>query len=120
MNDMTLLLDVVLLASGVYCLYTFLRLAVTKRLFKNGLLVPKEKKISDCRDEQAYIRYMMPPLAVMSIVTMVYGVCMLLNDQSSTPFLPHLWPLAALAVVLASLIWYAVRNSRANRDYFGM
>ena len=51
MNDMTLFLDLILMASGAYCMYTFLRLAVTKRLFKNGLLVPKEKKISDCADE---------------------------------------------------------------------
>ena len=120
MNDMTLFMDLVLLASGAYCLYTWVRLAVTKRLFKNGLLVPKDKKISDCADEEAYIRYMMPPLAVMAIVTMGYGVCMLLNDRAETPFLPYPWPLAALAVVLASLVWYAVRNSRANRDFFGM
>ena len=30
MNDMTLFLDLILLASGVYCMYTWLRLAVTK------------------------------------------------------------------------------------------
>ena len=101
-------------------MYTFLRLAVTKRLFKNGLLVPKEKKISDCADEQMYIGYMMPPLAVMAVMTMGYGVCMLLNDLRETPFLPYPWPLVILGAVLASLIWYAVRNSRANREYFGM
>ena len=55
MNDMTLFLDLILIASGAYCMYTFLRLAVTKRLFKNGLLVPKEKKISDCADEAAAV-----------------------------------------------------------------
>ena len=120
MNDMTLFLDLILLASGAYCMYTWLRLMVTKHLFKNGLLVPKEKKISDCADEEAYIRYMTPPLAVMAIMTMGYGVCMLLNDQLETPFLPYPWPLVVLAAVLASLVWYAVRNSRANREYFGM
>lgn len=93
MNDMTLFLDLILIASGAYCMYTFLRLAVTKRLFKNGLLVPKEKKISDCADEQMYIGYMMPPLAVMAVMTMGYGVCMLLNDLRETPFLPYPWPL---------------------------
>lgn len=49
MNDMTLFLDLILIASGAYCMYTFLRLAVTKRLFKNGLLVPKEKKSPTAR-----------------------------------------------------------------------
>ena len=102
MNDMTLFLDLILIASGAYCMYTFLRLAVTKRLFKNGLLVPKEKKISDCADEQMYIGYMMPPLAVMAVMTMGYGVCMLLNDLRETPFLPYPWPLVILGAVLAS------------------
>ncbi|MFR4068352.1 MAG: hypothetical protein ACLT1T_05395 [Oscillospiraceae bacterium] len=102
MNDMTLFLDLILLASGVYCMYTWLRLAVTKHLFKNGLLVPKEKKISDCADEAEYIRYMTPPLAVMAILTLIYGVIMLLNDQLSEPFLPYPWSLVPLVVVLAS------------------
>ena len=108
MNDMTLFLDLILMASGAYCMYTFLRLAVTKRLFKNGLLVPKEKKISDCADEQMYIGYMMPPLAVMAVMTMGYGVCMLLNDLRETPFLPYPWPLVILAAVLGSVAAYAV------------
>lgn len=108
MNDMTLFLDLILLASGVYCMYTWLRLAVTKHLF------------NDCADEAEYIRYMTPPLAVMAILTLAYGVIMLLNDQLSEPFLPYPWSLVPLVVVLASLVWYAVRNGRANRDYFGM
>lgn len=120
MTDMTLLLDLILVASGVYCLYTWLRLAITGRLFQNGLLVPKDKKVTDCADEQAYIRYMMPPLSVMAVVATLYGVCMTINDQLETPFLPYPWPLVMLGVVLAALIWYAVRNSRANRDYFGL
>lgn len=56
----------------------------------------------------------------MAVMTMGYGVCMLLNDLRETPFLPYPWPLLILGAVLASLIWYAVRNSRANREYFGM
>ena len=69
--------------------------------------------VSDCPD-------LLPPLAVMAILTLAYGVIMLLNDQLSEPFLPYPWSLVPLVVVLASLVWYAVRNGRANRDYFGM
>ena len=65
-----------------------------------------KRQISDCADEQMYIGYMMPPLAVMAVMTMGYGVCMLLNDLRETPFLPYPWPLVILAAVLGSLVWY--------------
>ena len=120
MNDMTLFLDLLLLASGGYCMYTWLRLMVTGHLFQNGLLVPKDKKVSDCADEAEYIRAIRPSLGVVSIVTFLYGIVMVLNDRLDTPFIPYPWPFALLVVVLAALVWYGVCNSRANRDYFGL
>lgn len=119
-NDMNLLLSLILLGSGIYCLYTWLRLLVTKRLFRNGLLVPKEKKISDCADEEEYIRYIMPPLTVMALMTTAYGVVVMLNDGFSLNLLPYPWGLVPLVLTLGAMAWYAVRNARANRDYFGM
>ena len=107
-------------SSCSFCASCFHSRTLRTAVIKNGLLVLKEKKISDCADEQMYIGYMMPPLAVMAVMTMGYGVCMLLNDLRETPFLPYPWPLVILAAVLASLVWYAIRNSRANREYFGM
>ena len=44
MNDMTLFLDLILLASGVYCMYTWLRLAVTKHLFKTACSCRRRKR----------------------------------------------------------------------------
>lgn len=119
-NEMNLLLALILLGSGVYCLYTWLRLLVTKRLFRNGLLVPKEKKISDCADEEEYIRYIMPPLTVLVLMTTAYGVLITLNDVFELELLPYPWGLAPLVLTLGAIVWYMVRNARANREYFGM
>ena len=93
---------------------------ITGHLFQNGLLVPKDKKVSDCADEAEYIRAIRPSLGVVSIVTFLYGIVMVLNDRLDTPFIPYPWPFALLAVVLAALVWYGICNSRANRDYFGL
>lgn len=120
MNDMNLLLDLFSVGCGGYCLYTFFRLLVTRRLFPNGLLVPKEKKVSDCSDEQAFIARMLPPLAALAATATLYGALMLLNDLLAEPVLPQAGMLGLLALVLASIVWYAVRNSGANRTYFGM
>ena len=120
-SSMFLMLDLVSLGCGLYCLYTWIRLIVEKRLFKNGLLIPKDKTAEDCLDEAGFIAYMKPRLAVLSIVTMLYGVLQLLNDSVLQTPLLNLWQtLALLGVVLAVLVWYAIASSKANREYFGM
>jgi len=120
MDSPMLLLDAIALGCGGYCMYTWLRLLIEKRLFKNGLLVPKEKKVSDCSDEKAYIAYIMPPLALLAVVTTIYAVLITLNDNLKTPIYSGYWSFVVLAAALAPIVWYAVRNSRANRMYFGM
>ena len=120
MDSTFTLLDLIALGCGIYCLYTWIKLAVGKKLFQNGLLVPKEKTVKDCLDEKAYIAYITPPLATTAIVTTIYGAFCLLNDTSETPILPLPWSLIPLVAVLGCLVWYAIRNSKANREYFGM
>ena len=120
MESFNLMIDLIGLGCGLYCMYTWLRLMLGGRLFKNSLLVPKEKSVEDCLDEAGYVAYMKPRLAVLAIVTLIYGVCLTLNDTVAEPFLPYPWYLVPLVVVLGVLIWYAVCNSRANRDFFGM
>lgn len=120
LNEMMLFFDVIVLGMSLYFLYTLVRVAVTGRLFQNGILVPKNKKLSDCTDEKAYIRYMMPPLAVTSVVATIYGVVMTLDDQLGLELLPYPWGLAPLVATLAALVWLCVRSSRANREYFGL
>ncbi len=118
MQQMNLLMDFVALGCGLYCLYTCVRLLITRRLFANGLLIPKEKSAADCRDAAAYIRTLLPPLAALALVTTAYGVLLALSDLSETALLPGLWGLAPLAGVLGALVWYSVVNKRAIENYF--
>lgn len=120
MGNSMVLLNAISVGCGFYCLYTWLRLLFTKKLFKNGILVPKDKTVDDCLDEQEYIRYIMPSLSVLGIVTTIYGVFFWINDSLETPILPYPWGFIPLVVVLGVLIWYAVVNSRANKEFFNM
>jgi hypothetical protein len=119
-NSAATLFDLCALGCGAYCMYTWLRLLIEKHLFKNGLLVPKEKKVSDCSDEAAYIAYIRLPLALLAIVTTAYSILMTLNDNLEKPLYSGYWTFLALAVALAPIVWYAVRNSKANKMFFGM
>ena len=119
-SSMNFILDLIALGCGIYCLYTWIKLLAEKKLFKNGLLVPKEKKISDCSDEEEYIGYIRPKLGVLAVVTTLYGILSAVNDNMNQELVPYPWNFIPLAVVMAAIVWYAVCNSRANKKYFGM
>ena len=88
--------------------------------FYNSLLVPNDKQPSDCLDESGYIAYLTPRLLVVAFFTTASGVVYLLDDLLPQPLLPYPWSLIPAGVVLAVLVWYALVNRRANRDYFGV
>lgn len=119
-SSMNLLLDAVAIGCGIYCLYTWLKLVFTNRLFMNGILVPKGKTEKDCLDEEGYIDYIKPRLGVLAVFTTLYGLFFLLNDNLPQELIPYPWNLAPLVVVLGVLIWYAACNRKANIEYFGL
>ena len=117
MEGMNLALDVFALGCGAYILYTWLRLAVTRTLFQNAILVPKEKRVQDCLDEEGYIAAIRLPLAVSAVVSTLYGVFMVVNEHV-VRLVPSGWSFAALVLVLGSLIWLAAAIRRAVQEYF--
>ena len=58
--DFNFTLNIFTLGCGAYCLYTFLKLLTGRKLFKNALLIPKEREVEDCTDEEGYISYLLP------------------------------------------------------------
>ncbi len=118
MDDMNLILDLIALGCGLYCLYTWVRLMIGKRLFPNSILVPKEKKPSDCIDEEGYIAAIRLPMAVVAIVTTLYGAFMFVNEHLLAQPVPMPWSMLTLAPVLASLVWLTIRLRRAVQDFF--
>lgn len=117
--DFDLIMNLFALGCGGYCAYTWVKLVIEKRLFKNSLLVPNDKKPEDCSDEAAYIRCILPSLGVLAVVTMIYGVFFTLGDLTGRQLLAYPWNLLPVVLVLAALVWYAVVNGKANRAYFG-
>ena len=112
--DFNFTLNIFTLGCGAYCLYTFLKLLTGRKLFKNALLIPKEREVEDCTDEEGYISYLLPRLGVLTFSVLIYGIVSLINDM-----LPYPWPFVPLLVLLGVLVWYSVGSVRANRDYFG-
>lgn len=81
MDAMDLYFNLVGLAAGIYCLYTWFKLKKAGRLFANQLLVPKDAKPEDCVDEEAYIRMMSPCLLLDGLVWALSGAVGMANNQ---------------------------------------
>ena len=64
MENYTMLFNGITLGVGVFCLYTWYKLKKAGKLFESQFLIPKDNKVSDCVDEEGYIRYISPVLLV--------------------------------------------------------
>lgn len=81
MNAMDLYFNIVGLAGGIYCLYTWFKLKKAGKLFASQLLVPKDAKPEDCLDEEGYIRLMSPCLLLVGLVWGLSGGAGFANSQ---------------------------------------
>ena len=117
-NSMNDLMNLVSVVCGGYCLYTWFRLVREKKLFMNGLLLPKDKNPSDCLDEEEYVRYMRPRVGLLGLVIFLFGVFSAINTRFDPPILEFPLTFIPWGVEAAVLIWYAVCSSKALRDYF--
>ncbi len=112
----TIFFDAITLACGVYLLYVWYRLRSTGKLFSNGLLIPKGKKMEECMDAAAYIAYLLPKLLIIgSIVT----ICSLLGVANYYLELYGFWTSEILiGISLAAVVWYAICNGKAMRRFW--
>ena len=117
-NSMNDLMNLISVLCGGYCLYTWFRLVREKKLFENGILLPKDRKPEDCVDEDACIRIIRPKLGILGLVVFLFGVFSAINDRCDPPLLEFPLIFIPWGVEAAVLIWYAVSSSRAMKDYF--
>lgn len=115
-NSMFAFFDMISLGAGVYVLYVWYRLQAVGRLFENSLLIPKDSRIKDCVDPDGYIRYLKPRLLVLGVFLLLFGIVSMVNR--SLQFYGDSVELALIFVSLAVIIWYAVCNRKAVKEYW--
>lgn len=74
MSAIDLYFNLVGLAAGGYCLYTWFRLKKEGKLFASQLLVPGDAKPEDCVDEEGYLRTIRPCLLFAGLVWLLSGI----------------------------------------------
>ena len=81
MDSLNTFVNLVAVGFGVYALYVVVKLGKNNTLFPNALLVPKDRQVSDCLDEETYVTYMKPRTVILGIVLVLEGLFGALNDN---------------------------------------
>lgn len=120
MNAIDLYFNIVGLAAGIYCLYTWFKLKKAGKLFANQLLVPKDAKPEDCLDEEGYIRLMSPCLLLVGLVWGLSGGVGMANGQWHflTERGSFYFALGSSIVCVAAFVVYLIVWLRARKLYW--
>ena len=113
-----MLLLVMLLGSGIYGLYSAIRLRRTFLLFPNKFLYPGDCPPENCIDEGGFIDFIVPRLTILSIALLlmgvVYGVWFL--------FFQHIqhWVIDVASMVLpvSAFVWYVIVQRKAAKLFW--
>lgn len=120
-NDMggmlTIILLIMLIGSGVYALYTYIRLHRTCMLFPNKFLYPGGCTADKCVDEDGFIEYIEPRLLLLGIAMIlcgiVYGAYSMVWKKS------FLWADILTVMIPAGVfVWYMVVQRKAAKNFW--
>ena len=114
MNSMGSFFGIVGIGAGIYCISGYL-LMVRRRQIPKGIMLPKDEDPKRCKDVEAYIKMTSAQLLLVGILLAVYGVLELINTYVASIAIPVF---VAIVLVMAALIWFAVRTKKANTTYF--
>lgn len=110
------LIDGIVLACGVYMLYSAYLMKVKGEL-KVGWLVSKNINLQRSKDVPGYINYMYPRIIVFAICTIIYGVI----GVYSTYYSPlGMIQVASFVLFFVAVVFFAVISTKASKKFLSM
>ncbi|MCL2864242.1 MAG: hypothetical protein FWE25_01740 [Lachnospiraceae bacterium] len=112
------LLSVVILGSGIYCLYAWYNTRQTGTI-NETLLLGKAFEVKKCKDTFVFIRKSQPAVLILGITAVVYGGL----DVLGTFVLPEdallgLIRIIGMFIFLVVLVGFMVYTSKLRKDFF--
>ena len=105
---------IVVMACGVYALYSFIYMK-TQNAIKGAILLGKDVDTKYCKDIPGYIRKVSVPMLVLGVVGTVYGAIDILHCYA------YSMPVAdtvGMVLFLIVLVVFAVYTTRVKKQYF--
>lgn len=114
---LSMLLLVMMLGCGVYCIYTYIRLRKECYLFPNKFLYPGNCKPEECADVEGFIDFILPKILFFGILLTLCGAAYGLLDM--------VWKINHIAVNIGSMlvplalfVWYILVQRKAANLYW--
>ena len=108
------IMDMIVLACGVYALYAAYVLKTKGKVIKT-FLVFKDTDIRSCKDLAAYAAEMSPKLYVLAGAMIADGVVAMIDTYLVS--VPGLY-IAMLVIFIGVLVWYGLQARNAMKKYF--
>ena len=115
MTSINGIMDLIVLAAGLYILYGYYLLAAKKE-FKDGLLVSERFPAKTCKDKEGYAAYIGLPTLLLGLGGVLSGAIGLYQDYVG-PVNRWLY-LTGYVVFAAVLVWFIVRTKKAQGRFW--
>lgn len=112
--NMSMFLDMIIIAFGVYMVYAAVVLKTRNEITAN-IMLPKDVKPEHIQDMEGFVAFTYPKTLGIGILTIVMGLAMLINDMINLTFLiNYIVPFVFTAVV----IYYGVMIKKAQAQFY--
>ena len=112
MSDMSVFLDMIIIGGGVYMLYG--ALALRKGEIVANILLPRNVSADRLKDKEGFIKAIFMKLLVLSIVTVLAGAAILINDMVDG----FVWiNVVAYVAFFAAIVVYGVAIKKAHKEF---
>ncbi len=126
MSSMNYIFSVVMLVMGIYGLRMWISVRKTGDVPAGSVLLPRDRTLADCMDEDAFLDYIRPRLLIFSVLNVLYG---LFSAADTALDLIGTWVvnmpdrLAGLTIQLltsvlpmAIFVWFALALNKIQKD----
>lgn len=116
MGSMFSLVDMVVVACGVYVIFLCLEMKLTGKL-KQNMLMPKGLDVKRCRDVEGYIRTIVMKQLLLGVFAIGCGILGLLQDFGVGPVNSAVYLSSILAFAVYA-VWYSFYMKKVVRKFW--
>ncbi len=114
-SSIFVLIDVLVLACGIYMIYQYIMLLRT-RVLRQNMLMPKDLQVNKCKDVEGYIQVMGPKMLVFGIAAIVTGGLDMFQDAFGV--YGSILSLIVMVVFVVLCFWYGFASRKAIRRFW--